>query len=1061
MPHQSTVTEIRLENLADSLASVVTVLNELNDAFSPPFVQPILNTVVSVLKLVQNIKQNIKQNKKECAQLLEYVHQVLYAIIKLHLKSAAVGSLSHAMTEHVGKFMKTLQKVYTYIQAQQDGNRIKQFFHYIEMNGLAKDCYAELDKAKKRFEVDTSASVFRDIRQMKMAAETKHKELLEFISAMSDTNTTTDSSSMHLGSNKLKNSSNSFSLLPSIPKIFYGRETELEDIIKVLGQEAPRIAILGAGGMGKTSLARAALHHPDTLIRFQQRFFVSAEPATTSIELAALIGLHIGLNPSQDLTKAVVQYFAKNSSSLLILDNLETVWEPIQSRSAVEEFLSLLTDVQHLGLIVTVRGAERPVKVRWTHPFLLPLQPLSDDAAQQTFMDITDGSHSVEDCQKLLSFTDNMPLAVDLLAHLVDIEGLEYVLARWETAKTSMLSAGHDRKSNLDASINLSLLSPRITSESKELLSLLAILPNGLSDAELVQSKLPISNILSCKATLLATSLAYQNSNKRLMVLMPIREYVQQFSPPSSCLVHSLRKRFYVLLKLYGEYSDGQLQSVINQIVSNLGNLQEVLQEGLHAGDPNLADTIYCSISLSCFYRVTGRGVAPPMDHIQHMLPGISNPQLEIHFLIEALKSYKYYHQTLQMKKWIVQGISHFEQIHDLLLESKFYHADFSASLQFLAKAQKLSSLSGDHAEECKILCSLAEHKIACGHYPIAQEYARESQRHSELSMDLYQSAIALQLQAQCFTLLGNYQRSMIQLHKARKFLEICGMSGGLAGHKIANELAEIHLLKSEYTQAQRIFSDAVEISDKNDVAYDDALLNLAYIDIQIGGAEASVRENLNIVAGRHKGESGVFTLDVWTLIEAQLDLREQEFDLAQRKFQECLRSWAQIASLALEQLADIKAWPAWKEHSKWSIIYLSFACTAKEKLAVYKALLFLGDVFIINADEDTAFSLYTVALEGFTYMDVHRNRAQCMLHLGDLAHKHGNTVAAIAHWKAARPLFEKSSQAKDIAQIESRLADVEKAHEEALTALTKLQAPTQSLNKIHSQEQHVKVVLS
>ncbi|KAJ6447994.1 P-loop containing nucleoside triphosphate hydrolase protein, partial [Mycena sanguinolenta] len=389
--------------------------------------------------------------------------------------------------------------------------------------------------------------MIKDIGGMKKVTETKHKELLEVISAMSETSTMTDSSSAHLGATELKNSSTSFSLLPSIPKIFYGRETELKTIMKMLSQEAPRVAILGGGGMGKTSLARAVLHHPNTLTKFEQRFFVSAEPATTSIELAALIGLHIGLNPGQDLTKAVVQYFAKNSSSLLILDNLETVWEPIQSRSAVEEFLSLLTDVQHLGLIVTMRGAERPAKVQWTHPFLLPLQPLSDDAAQQTFMDITDGSHSVEDFEKLLSFTDNMPLAVDLLAHLVDFEGLEYVLARWETEKTSMLSVGHDRKSNLDTSINLSLSSPRVTSESKELLSLLSILPNGLSDAELVQSKLPIDNILSCKATLLATSLAYQNSNKRLMLLMPIREYVWQFSPPSSCLVHSLRECFYAL----------------------------------------------------------------------------------------------------------------------------------------------------------------------------------------------------------------------------------------------------------------------------------------------------------------------------------------------------------------------------------------------------------------------------------------------------------------------------------------------------------------------------------
>jgi hypothetical protein len=123
----------------------------------------------------------------------------------------------------------------------------------------------------------------------------------------------------------LCSSSNSFSLLPSQPKIFYGRESEVDQIMKMLSQQSPRIATMGGGGMGQTSLAKAVLHHPDTSAKFEHRFFVSAESATTSIELAALIGLHVGLNPSQDLTKPVVQYFSKKSMPLLILDNLETV----------------------------------------------------------------------------------------------------------------------------------------------------------------------------------------------------------------------------------------------------------------------------------------------------------------------------------------------------------------------------------------------------------------------------------------------------------------------------------------------------------------------------------------------------------------------------------------------------------------------------------------------------------------------------------------------------------------------------------------------------------------
>jgi hypothetical protein len=147
-------------------------------------------------------------------------------------------------------------------------------------------------------------------------------------------------------------SSNSFSLLPSQPKIFHGCESELEDIMKTIAYNLPRIAILGGGGMGKTSLARAVLHHPNASAKFAHRFFVSAESATSTIELAALIGLHVGLNPCEDLTKPVVQYFSRKQPCLLILDNLETVWEPMQSRAGCEEFLSLLTDVKHLALIV-------------------------------------------------------------------------------------------------------------------------------------------------------------------------------------------------------------------------------------------------------------------------------------------------------------------------------------------------------------------------------------------------------------------------------------------------------------------------------------------------------------------------------------------------------------------------------------------------------------------------------------------------------------------------------------------------------------------------------------
>jgi hypothetical protein len=65
---------------------------------------------------------------------------------------------------------------------------------------------------------------------------------------------------------------------------------------------------------------------------------------------------------------------------------------------------------------------------------------------------------------------------------------------------------------------------------------------------------------------------------------------------------------------------------------------------------------------------------------------------------------------------------------------------------------------------------------------------------------------------------------------------------------------------------------------------------------------------------------------------------------------------------------------------SSWTTVYLAHSIKFKEKLGINKALQFLGDIFLVQADEDTAVSLFSAALEGFTYMDVHRSRAECML---------------------------------------------------------------------------------
>ncbi|KAJ7330412.1 hypothetical protein DFH08DRAFT_940328 [Mycena albidolilacea] len=1010
MPRQSTLTEIRVTYIVECLTPALTLLKELNEAFGPPFIQPIANTIESLISMAPSVKHN----KSECAQLMENIHPVLHEIISLYLKSETVESLAPAVLDNIGKFMETLHKIYTFLKVQQDRNKLKHLLRHNEMQNLLQSCHAGLAQAAEVFEITTGPATTSEIDAIKEATQLMHEELLELIQTLSDGDTTSTRSSVYLGPNDSKHSSTSFSMLPSKPKIFHGRESEMEKIMNMLSQKSPRIAILGGGGMGKTSLTRAVLHHPDTSARFEHRFFVSAESATTSIELAALIGLHVGLNPGTDLTRPVVQCLSHRSSCLLVLDNMETVWEPIQSRGGIEEFLALLTAVEHLALIITMRGAERPTKVDWTHPFLLPLQPLSAEAAQQTFIEITDNVYGKEEIEKILQFTDNMPLAVDLIAHLSDYEGLSTVLARWDAERTALLSVGYDRRSNLDTSIRLSLSSPRITSNSKELLSLLSILPDGLSDAELVQT-----------------------------------------------LVQCLCKLFYALLELYNKYNGEQLGPVVNQITQNLANFQEVLQQGLYSSGLDLRDTIYSITKLSSFYRFTGRGALALIEHIQPIVPGLDD-HLKIQFMTQVLVAYSYY-PTIDREQIITQAISILDHINNPLLESKFYTAlgfyflesrfDLPQAMQFYQRALTLSKMCPDSSPKCDILIKISQLQVLAGEYCTAQVHASEAQRLSQLSTDLYHEAYALWIEAMCLKSLGSFKQSADQLYRSRVMLGICGLSNGGLDNAIAISQGEIHLHKSEYAEARDIYNHIVETTspEQDPSSYVVSLVNIAHM-ATICGDTRSASQSLN-QAKIFLSTSTLPRVGIYCrMVEADIELTEEKFDIAKVKFIECLTSLCgqdnEIELSCLGRLADIRAWPASEWHPQWPVMYCGGAYKTKDKLELHKALLFLGDVFLATKDDETATNLYIVALEGFTHMDIHCSRAQCMIRLGDLANKQGHTLKAIGFWATARPLLERSLQARDVAQIDARLSTADKAQQKSLLQLTTLSVPDWALNR-------------
>jgi hypothetical protein len=228
---------------------------------------------------------------------------------------------------------------------------------------------------------------------------------------------------------------------------------------------------------------------------------------------------------------------------------------------------------------------------------------LSNSAALQTFIDVADDIHHEETVKELLEITGNLPLAVSLIANVADSGGCDSALARWKSESTQMLSDGYDQRSSLDISIMLSFTSIRMTSDAQELLAIISMLPDGLTDAELVQTKLLLPNVLALKAILVRTSLAYYDKDKRIKVLAPIREHILYVHPPSSRMKLQLRQHFHGIINLWNQFKSLNAADIVPKISQNLGNSNSLLLDALGTKCLDDIQNFQSILTLNHFYR--------------------------------------------------------------------------------------------------------------------------------------------------------------------------------------------------------------------------------------------------------------------------------------------------------------------------------------------------------------------------------------------------------------------------------------------------------------------------
>jgi len=392
----------------------------------------------------------------------------------------------------------------------------------------------------------------------------------------------------------------SWPLLPPPAKVLFGREKELGLAVSSICDHVSTgacLIILGTGGVGKTSIALGVLHHERVADIYKiRRLFVSCEGAADAA--GVLNALATALHLSGEALQMQVLHSLSEHPTLIVLDNFETPWEPPASRTGTEGLLGAISSLTGVAVLVTMRGAERPSGTRWIVPHLPVLLPFNRDAALQTvyFTAPTANNSNIQTLTKLLDALGDLPLAVHIIAAMMQHESLEELLSRWLVERTSMLTlGGEDKLSSLDLSIRTSLHSPRMRAlpAAADLLLVVSLFVDGIVETDdglrFLQPGLP--RIRQHISVLKQSSLVFTSSSGRLCVLPPVREFVRRRQTLPEGLVLCLVRYFVDFVAPLERYQS-DIPGVNALIVPELQNARVVLEFLLASGHDAVADVL-------------------------------------------------------------------------------------------------------------------------------------------------------------------------------------------------------------------------------------------------------------------------------------------------------------------------------------------------------------------------------------------------------------------------------------------------------------------------------------